>query len=67
MFTDNSQPMILWDFEKFESRLFLMREMFNDWTLDRDFDRLTSSFTKDNDPFWDPPESRYVQNANLEI
>ena len=51
MFTDNSQPMILWDFEKFESRLFLMREMFNDWTLDRDFDRLTSSFTKDNDPF----------------
>eukprot|EP00946_MAST-07B_sp_MAST-7B-sp1_P001189 g1189.t1 len=65
MFADNSQPLTLWDFEKFESRLFLMREMYNDWTLDRDFARLLSEYTKDKDPFWDPPEPRLIGTAVL--
>ena len=64
MFTDNSQPMILWDFEKFESRLFLMRELYNDWAIDRDMNRLLLT-TKDKDPFWDPPESRLIGTAVL--
>jgi|TARA_B110000090_G_scaffold197320_1_gene235138 hypothetical protein len=66
MFTDNSQPMILWDFEKFESRLYLMREMFNDYSLDHgNLNRLNALYTNAKDPFWDPPESRLIGTAVL--
>jgi pSer/pThr/pTyr-binding forkhead associated (FHA) protein len=66
MFTDNSQPMILWDFEKFESRLYLMREMFNDYSLDHgNLNRLNTIYTNEKDPFWDPPESRLIGTAVL--
>ena len=39
--------------------------MFNDWTLDRDFDRLKETYTNDKDPFWDPPEARLIGTAVL--
>ena len=66
MFTDNSQPMILWDFDKFESRLYLMREMFNDYSLDHgNLTRLNELYTNAKDPFWDPPESRLIGTAVL--
>ena len=65
MFNDNTQPLTLWDFEKFENRLFLMREMFNDWSLDRDFNRLRGTYDREKDPFWDPPEPRLIGTAVL--
>ena len=57
---------VLWTYEKFESRLFLMREMFNDWTLwNRDMNCLKETYTNDKDPFWDPPEARLIGTAVL--
>jgi hypothetical protein len=45
----------LWSSEKFTNRLFLMREMYNDFVdVDRDVEVLRESYTDDTNPFYDP-------------
>eukprot|EP00753_Platysulcus_tardus_P020392 PLAT8018.2.p1 GENE.PLAT8018.2~~PLAT8018.2.p1 ORF type:complete len:1234 (-),score=747.63 PLAT8018.2:64-3765(-) len=62
VYDDNSRPKALWDSEKFTSRLYLMREMYQAFLeVDRVIEDL--GYTEETDPFFDPPEDQLIGRA----
>ena len=52
-----------WDMEKFKNRLYLMREMYEEYIYgDRSLSAL-SFYTQDKDPFYDPPANQLIGKA----
>jgi hypothetical protein len=64
-FTDNRQPSVVWEIEKFDNRLYLMRDMYNSFAdvYSRDLNALAGAYMPEQDPFWDPPEAQLVGKA----
>jgi kinesin family protein 13 len=57
----------IWDFEKFQSRLFLMRDLyaeFIDWAPAEDADE-AFAILQEEDPFYDPPNSNLIGRAQV--
>eukprot|EP00742_Colponemidia_sp_Colp-10_P006091 GILJ01006518.1.p1 GENE.GILJ01006518.1~~GILJ01006518.1.p1 ORF type:complete len:1181 (-),score=265.27 GILJ01006518.1:214-3756(-) len=52
----------LWSIDKFESRLYLMKDLLEAYFEDA---QSLNSLPKDQDPFWDPPESQLLGRAHV--
>ena len=54
----------MWDDDKFTNRLFMMRELLNEYF---DTGNMPDFSDKANDPFWDPPESVLIGTSYLQL
>lgn len=52
-----------WDTDKFQNRLFMMRDLLNQYFEDGSLPDLDN----DHDPFWDPPEPLLIGNSFLSL
>uniref|UniRef100_A0A7S3PKQ7 Kinesin-like KIF1-type domain-containing protein n=1 Tax=Aplanochytrium stocchinoi TaxID=215587 RepID=A0A7S3PKQ7_9STRA len=62
--TENCEVPQMWIYEKFTNRLYLMREMYQDFVeCGRNMTTLDSNYNENNDPFYDPPDESLIGNA----
>lgn len=52
-----------WDMEKFTSRYFMIKEMLDDYFESNEYPEIT----REEDPFWDPPEPQVVGQGFLKL
>ena len=62
-FEEVDKPKAIWRHEKFMNRLYIMREMY------QNFLELGGSmqYTQEEDPFWDPPEDLLLGRARIQL
>lgn len=61
--SDEDTP-IMWSLEKFVNRLYLMREMYEDFVdAGRDMKEVEEIYGQEYDPFFDPPEEQLIGKA----
>ena len=59
-----SDPFVMWTLGKFTNRLYLMREMYQNFLeMGRDCVAMARSCGKEDDPFYDPPEDQLTGTA----
>jgi len=59
-----TNPLMMWEREKFVNRLYLMREMYEDFVeSDRDLGKLDEIYGDEYDPFYDPTEELLIGKA----
>jgi len=62
--SSESEVPIMWDLEKFVNRLYLMREMYEDFVeSNRDMAEVEKIYGQEYDPFFDPDEEQLIGKA----
>lgn len=63
-FEGGNRPTIMWHYDKFMNRLYIMREMYSQF-VECGRDVSATGYTDDNDPFYDPPEAQVIGCATI--
>mmetsp|Transcript_46333 Transcript_46333/g.79913 ORF Transcript_46333/g.79913 Transcript_46333/m.79913 type:complete len:1029 (-) Transcript_46333:99-3185(-) len=62
---DKSQS--IWNHEKFTNRIYIMREMYQQWSENNGLLQGTDFQEEDRDPFFDPPEDQNIGVARFQL